>query len=86
MLMDILTALLDGPKLPTRLAQTCNLNYDNLVRLVAMLESSRMVEKKVESGHELYSISPDGFKVQEQFKDVLLKLGADFGSKSETNQ
>lgn len=74
-LLDILTALVYGPKAPTRLAQTCNLSYDNLVRFVARLESSRLVERRAEEGRELFAITPEGLGVQRDFTQVLLKLG-----------
>jgi predicted transcriptional regulator len=74
-LLDILTALLDGPKMPTRLAQTCNLSYDNLVRFATILESKKLVERKPEEGHELYAVTVEGFKLQEEFRKNLLRLG-----------
>ena len=73
--LDILTALLEGPKLPTRVAQTCNLSYDNLVKFAAILEAMKLLERKPEEGHELLSITADGFKLQEEFRKNLLKLG-----------
>ncbi len=76
-LLDILTALLDGPKMPTRLAQTCNLSYDNFVKFATKLESNKLVERKPEEGHELYAITVEGFKLQEEFRKNLLKLGVD---------
>jgi predicted transcriptional regulator len=74
-LLDILAALLDGPKLPTRLAQTCNLSYDNLVRFAAKLESNGLVERRPEEGHELYAITVEGFDLQADFRRSLLRLG-----------
>lgn len=74
-LLDILTALADGPKLPTRLAQACNLSYDNFVRFVAILESNKLVERRPEEGRELFAITAEGLGVQREFTEVLLKLG-----------
>jgi predicted transcriptional regulator len=74
-LLDILTALLDGPKMPTRLAQTCNLSYDNFVRFATVLESKKLVERKPAEGHELYALTVEGFKLQEEFRKNLLRLG-----------
>lgn len=74
-LMDILTALLDGPNLPTRLAQVCNLSYDNFVRFAKVLEAKGLVEKKMEDGHEFYSLSPVGFQQQQEFRKVIERFG-----------
>lgn len=74
-LLDILTALLDGPKMPTRLAQTCNLSYDNFVKFAAILETKKLLERKPEEGHELLAITAEGFKLQEEFRKSLLRLG-----------
>ncbi len=72
--VDILTAVLDGPKLRTRLAQTCNLSYDNFVKYASKLESSKLVERKQEEGHDLYAITPEGLKFQDEFRKNLLRL------------
>jgi len=70
-LLDILAALLEGPKLPTRLAQTCNLSYDNFVKFAPILESKKLVERKPEEGHELYALTVEGFKLHEEFRKNL---------------
>jgi predicted transcriptional regulator len=75
-LLDILAALLDGPKIPTRLAQTANLSYDNLVRFATILESNKLVERKPAEGHELYFITLEGLRLHEEFRKNLLRLGA----------
>lgn len=64
-----------GPKVPTRLAQACNLSYDNLVRFVAMLESNKLVERRAEEGREVFAITAEGLGVQRDCTQVLLKLG-----------
>ena len=75
-LMDILTALLDGPNIPTRMAQICNLSYDNFVKFAKMLEAKGLVERKTEQGHEFYSLTPAGFQQQQEFRKVIERFGA----------
>lgn len=75
-LLDILGALLEGPKIPTRLAQTANLSYDNLVRFATILESNKLVERRSDEGRELYFVTAEGLKLHEEFRRNLLRLGA----------
>lgn len=81
-LLDILTALLEGPKVPTRLAQACNLSYDNFVRFVSTLEAKGLVQKRPGEGRELYAITPDGFALQGEFRRNLERLGQPGGASS----
>lgn len=73
-LMDILAALLDGPKLPTRLAQLCNLSYDNFVKFAGRLESRGLVKRSLEQGHEFYSVTPDGIQVHQDYRKLMERL------------
>jgi predicted transcriptional regulator len=73
-LMDILAALLEGPKLPTRIAQACNLNYENFVKWVELLESKNLVSRSSEQGHGIYSLTPDGYQVLQDFRKVIERL------------
>lgn len=75
-LLDILTALLEGPKRPTRLAQTCNVAYDKLSKYTTTLESNKLIERRQEQGHELYSLTVEGHKLEEEFRRNLERLGA----------
>jgi len=70
-LMDILGAVLDGPKLPTRLAQLCNLSYDNFVKFAGRLESRGLVRRSLEQGHELYSVTPDGIQTHRDYVKLI---------------
>ena len=72
--MDILAALLDGPKLPTRLAQICNLSYDNFTKFASVLQSRNLVRKSLDQCHEVYSINPDGIQLQQDYRKVSERL------------
>ncbi len=72
--MDIIAALLDGPKLPTRLAQLCNLSYDNFVKFASRLEASGLVKKSLQQAHEFYSVTPDGIQVHQDYRKVKERL------------
>jgi len=60
--MEILHALRDGPLLPNRLSQVCNLNYQRAVEMLDHLEKKGLVSRTPEGGHELFSLTPDGLE------------------------
>jgi predicted transcriptional regulator len=73
-LMDILADLLEGPKIPTRIAQACNLSYDHFLRWVNILDSRGLVRKSLDQGHEVYVLTPDGQQVYQDFQKVMSRL------------
>jgi len=73
-MMDILASLLEGPKLPTRIAQACNLSYDNFVKWADFLESRKLVIRSSQQGHEIYSLTPDGHQIYQDFRKVMDRL------------
>ena len=73
-LVDILAALLEGPKIPTRIAQNCNLNYLNFEMWIKILESRGLVTKSSDRGHETYSLTSDGQQVYQDYKKLMERL------------
>ena len=73
-LVDILAALLEGPNIPTRIAQACNLNYRNFVIWANILESKGLVHRSLDQGHEVYSLTSDGHQVYQDYKKLMEKL------------
>ncbi len=65
--MEILAQLRDGAKGPTRLAQATGLNFDKLLEFANLLESRRLIKKELQGVHELYSITPDGYQLHEDW-------------------
>jgi predicted transcriptional regulator len=73
-LMDILADLLEGPKIPTRIAQACNLSYDNFLKWANILESRGLVSRSAGQSHEVYVLTSDGQRVYQDFKKVMDRL------------
>ena len=69
-LMEILGALREGPMVPNRLSQMCNLNYQRMIEMLDQLKKRGLVTSSMESGHELYSLTPDGLKVSMNYQWV----------------
>jgi predicted transcriptional regulator len=75
--MEILGALREGPLLPTRLSQLCNVNYERLGELTVHLESRGLIKKATLDGREGFAITPDGFRVLEDWGRVWERLSID---------
>ena len=68
--MEILSVLLEGPKGPTRLAQTVGISFDALTDYTRDMESRAFVVKSVSEGHEFYSVSPEGKQLLSDWQRV----------------
>ena len=66
--MEILGALAEGPRLPTKLAQTCNINYARLGEFTGPLEGMGYIRKELVDGHEVFTVTGEGLKIQEEFE------------------
>jgi predicted transcriptional regulator len=62
-IMEILSILREGPRGPTRLAQSLGVSFDAFLEYVHDIESRRFVTKSVAEGHEMYTISPEGIQL-----------------------
>jgi len=67
-LMEILHALREGPMLPNRLSQVCNLNYQRAMEMLGHLEKKGLVSRKAEGTHDLFLLTPDGLKVSMNYQ------------------
>jgi len=74
--MDIVADLLDGPKLPTRISQACNLNHDSFLKWAKILESNRLITKVTLEGREAYSLTPAGQQAYREYRSLMEKLRA----------
>ena len=72
--MEILSSLCGGPKGPTRLAQACNVNFGRLPGFTEPLESKGLILRRLEQGQEVFSITPEGYKVYGEWLEVWRKL------------
>jgi len=66
--MEILHALRDGPLLPNRLSQVCNVNYQRMIEMLEHLEKKGLITHTIQEGHDLYSLTPDGLKVSMNYQ------------------
>jgi predicted transcriptional regulator len=72
---EMLRFLLDGPKGPSRLAQSLGLNFYKFVEFAEFLESRQVIRKEVREGREVYFITPKGAQVLEDWKRVASAIG-----------
>jgi predicted transcriptional regulator len=72
--MEIIGRLVAQPCGPTRLSRICNLGYDKCVEMLTELERKGFVKKEIVDSHEIYSATPDGFQVAEDFARLWRKV------------
>ncbi len=75
--MEILRALREGPLIPTRLSQLCNVNYERMAEHLTHLEGRGLIQRTTVVGREAYAITPEGFKLLEDWGRVWAKLAID---------
>lgn len=66
--MELLHALRDGPLIPNRLSQLCNMNYQRMKEMLDHLENKGLITRTVQEGHEMYGLTPDGLKVSMNYQ------------------
>ena len=76
-IMEILSVLRDGPKGPTRLAQSVGLSFDGFVEYARDIESRRFITKSTVEGHEVYVLSPEGKQLLLDWQRVWERLSPD---------
>jgi predicted transcriptional regulator len=69
-LMEILLALRDGPMLPNRISQVCNLNYQRAIEMLENLEKMGFIGHTVQDGHELYHLTAEGLEQSKKYQWV----------------
>lgn len=72
--MEILSALFEGAKGPTRLAQSCNVNYGRLENFTKPLEERGLIRRGVEQGQEAFVITEAGYQVYQDWLKVWQRL------------
>ena len=66
--MEILGALAERPRLPTKLAQTCNINYARLGEFTKPLEAMGYIRRDTIDGHEVLTVTGEGLKIHGEFE------------------
>ncbi len=72
--IDILSALFEGPRGPTRLAQACNVNYGRLENFTKPLESKGLIRREAKGEQEAFVITEEGYRVYEEWLKVWRRL------------
>ena len=72
--MDILAALAEQPRLPTKLAHICNINYVRLGEFLTPLEMQGCLKKQVIDGHEVIAITSEGLTLHQQSQQIRVKF------------
>ncbi|MBI3859031.1 MAG: transcriptional regulator [Thaumarchaeota archaeon] len=72
--MDILAALFEGPRGPTRLAQACNINYGRLENYTGPLLTKGLLRVGGAEGQEALSITEQGRDLYLEWLEVWKKL------------
>ena len=72
--VEILEALAKQPRLPTKLAQICNINYVRLAEFLTPLESKGYVKRQVIDGHEVIAITSEGLNFDHQWQELRMKF------------
>ncbi len=72
--MGILAVLCEGVRIPTRLAQACNINYVRLGEYLTPLETKGLIRKEMREGHEVYAISELGLRLYQDWENIWQRL------------
>jgi predicted transcriptional regulator len=75
--MDILAALAERPRSPTRLAQACNVNYARFERFASRLEETRHIRKEATDEGEVYALTDLGYRLYEDWLALWRRLPLD---------
>jgi predicted transcriptional regulator len=72
--MEILAELRERPSGPTRISRVVNLSYDTCVEILRELEGRGLVVKTTQDGHDLYSTTPDGYRIVDDWNRLWERL------------
>lgn len=72
--MEILAALLEEPRGPTRLAQACNVNYGRIDNFTKPLEERGLIRRENSGGQEVFIITDAGYRLYQDWLEVWRRL------------
>jgi len=85
--MDIMMALTDGPKNPTRLMYTTNLSWAPLQECLKTLITQQMVtESENNSSRKVYSLTQKGIAIINRYKEFTRELTELSGTEAPASQ
>jgi predicted transcriptional regulator len=76
-LMEILSILRTMPMGPTRLAQSTGLSFGKFMEFASPLESRGFVAKSVQGGQNVYTVTPEGIQLLQEWEKVWTKISPD---------
>ena len=75
--MEILASLFAAPKGPTRLAQSCNVQFARLGNFTSTLLKRGLIRSEEVEGQEVYSITNEGYEVYKAWLEIWRRLPLD---------
>jgi predicted transcriptional regulator len=72
--MEILAALSEEARGPTRLAQACNVNYARIQNFTAPLEAKGLIRRESRDGQEVFVITEQGYALYRDWLEVWRRL------------
>ena len=72
--VEILSELRERPSGRTRISRVANLSYDKCVEILRELELKGLVRRATQDAHDVYSTTPDGYQVAEDWSRLWAKL------------
>jgi predicted transcriptional regulator len=75
--IEILASLFASPKGPTRLAQSCNIQFGRLEGYTSALLRKGLIRAETAEGQQVYSITEEGYAVYKEWLGIWRKLPLD---------
>ena len=75
--MEILASLFASPKGPTRLAQSCNIQFGRLETFTSALLNKGLIRVSTTDGQQLFSITEEGYVLYKAWLEIWSRLPLD---------
>jgi predicted transcriptional regulator len=75
--MEILASLFASPKGPTRLAQSCNVQFTRLESFTSALLKKGLIRVEAADGQQVFRITDEGYSVYKEWLEIWRKLPLD---------
>jgi predicted transcriptional regulator len=75
--MEILASLFASPKGPTRLAQSCNIQFARLESYTSVLLNKGLIRAETAEGQQVFSITEQGYDLYKAWLEIWRRLPLD---------
>lgn len=75
--MEILASLFASPKGPTRLAQSCNIQFGRLETFTSALLRKGLIRVETTGGQQVYSVTEEGYALYKAWLEIWRRLPLD---------